>query len=263
MAEAPAARGVLFEKHIPEIGVTEWKLKNGLKVILKSTDFQNDQILFSAFSPGGSSLFADDDLPSGVWGSQILAGSGLGAFKAAELEKKLTGKVARARAAIGELGEGLQGDASPQDLETLMQLIYLQFTAPRPGPVPTARRGGRPRSGTGCRPTGKLVRKSAGIDTRNRPVGLSWRCSARAKAPSTSVASARACSSTPWPKSVRCSRRVVRCKSFSPNRVSSAASRRETLDFGRPRRSAARLKLPASMTRANSSRSSASRLMGG
>lgn len=134
VAEAPAPRGVLFEKHIPEIGVTEWKLKNGLKVILKSTDFQNDQILFSAFSPGGSSLFTDDDLASGVWGPQVLAGSGLGVFKAAELEKKLTGKVARARAAIGELGEGLQGDASPQDLETLMQLIYLQFTVPRLDP---------------------------------------------------------------------------------------------------------------------------------
>eukprot|EP01137_Pigoraptor_chileana_P012042 Opistho-2@63850 len=103
--------------------------------------------------------------------------------------------------------------------------------------------------------------KSAGMDTRSRPVGRCWRYRARLSAPSTSAARARACSSTPVPNSVRVRRRVLRCSSFSPRRCSSAATRRETVDLGRCTRSAARLKEPASTTRANSSRSSASRLM--
>ena len=101
--------------------------------------------------------------------------------------------------------------------------------------------------------------KSPGIDTRSRPLGLAWRCWARACAPSTSAASARAWSSTPMPKSVIASLRVLRWSSRSPKRFSSAAMRRETVDLGSRTRSAARLKLPASATRANSIRSLASR----
>jgi len=134
VSELPPARGVLMTKTVEEIGVTEWKMKNGARVLLKPTDFQNDQILFSAWSPGGSSLFSDEDFPSGSFAVQAMAASGLGAFKAAELEKKLSGKVADVRPFIAEIEEGLQGQASPQDLETLLQLVYLEFTAPRLDP---------------------------------------------------------------------------------------------------------------------------------
>ncbi len=135
VATPPAGGAVVATEEIAELGLYDWKLANGVRVLLKPTDFQNDEILFSAFSPGGSSLFSDADFPSGTWAVQALAQGGLGQFKATELDKQLAGKVAEARPFIGELDEGLQGQASPQDLETLLQLIYLNFTAPRLDPV--------------------------------------------------------------------------------------------------------------------------------
>lgn len=135
VATPPAGGPVVSAQQVAEIGVTDWKLANGVRVLLKPTDFQNDEILVAAFSPGGTSLFPDADFVSGTMAVQALAQGGLGQFKATELEKLLTGKVAQVQPFIGELEEGLQGEASPQDLETLLQLIYLQFTAPRLDPV--------------------------------------------------------------------------------------------------------------------------------
>lgn len=134
VAAAPQGQGVVAETKVPEVGVTEWKLANGTRVLLKPTDFQNDQILMGAYSPGGSSLFSDEDFPSGALAAQVLAQGGLGQFKQSELEKQLAGKVVNLDAQIGELEEGLEGEASPQDLETLLQLVYLKFTAPRLDP---------------------------------------------------------------------------------------------------------------------------------
>ena len=86
-------------------------------------------------------------------------------------------------------------------------------------------------------------------------LGAAWRCWASAPAASTSSATLRACSSRLAPNSVSIRRRVVRCSSRSPTLASSSAMRRDTVDFGKSRRCAALLKLPASTMRANSSRS--------
>ena len=131
VAKEPAGGKVVSEQKVAEIGVTEWKLANGVRVLLKPTDFKNDEIRIQAWSPGGSSMVSDQDFPSAVLGVNALAQGGLGNFNATELEKKLTGKVVQVRPFIGELDEGLQAQGSPQDLETLLQLIYLNFTAPR------------------------------------------------------------------------------------------------------------------------------------
>ena len=137
-------------------------------------------------------------------------------------------------------------------------------------PIRSTRRGDRSISSeiAGCRAMksasnwpSTMLAKSPGIDTRKRPLGSTCRCCASDAAASTSLATWRACSSTLWPKSVTVSLRVVRSSSRSPSCDSSAATRRETVDFGSRTRVAARLKLPSSTTRANSIRSFGSRFM--
>jgi zinc protease len=113
------------------IGITEWELSNGVKVVLKPTTFREDEILFRATSPGGTSLASDADYIPASFAAQLLSAGGLGQFSAIDLRKALTGKVANANASIGETEEVLNGGASRKDLETMFQLIYLRFTQPR------------------------------------------------------------------------------------------------------------------------------------
>lgn len=134
LAKVPRPGPVVEERVFPDLGVTDWKLANGIRVVLKPTDFQNDQVALTGFSPGGHSLVADADHTSAVFATAILGESGLGEFSQIELGKALAGKVAGAQVAIGELEEGVSAFASPQDLETMFQLLYLRFTAPRLDP---------------------------------------------------------------------------------------------------------------------------------
>ncbi len=114
-----------------ELGVTELKLQNHVKVVLKPTDFKNDEILLSAFSPGGHSLYEDTHYMDAANCAQIVDFSGIGQFDAVALQKKLTGKKLSIGPYVSELYEGFNGYASPDDLETMLQLIYLYFTEPR------------------------------------------------------------------------------------------------------------------------------------
>jgi zinc protease len=112
-------------------GVYEWRLSNGARVLVKPTDFKADEILFSAYSEGGTSLVPDSTYMSAMLSSQIMGLSGIGQFNRIDLGKKLAGKAARVSPSIGDMTEGLGGSASPKDLETMFQLTYLQFTGAR------------------------------------------------------------------------------------------------------------------------------------
>jgi zinc protease len=116
---------------LTSIGAVEWKLSNGARVIVKPTDFKADEILMTAYSPGGLSLASDPDFVSALLSTQVMDLGGLGNVNRIDLGKKLAGKVATVRATISETTEGLQGRTSPKDVETMFQLTYLQFTAPR------------------------------------------------------------------------------------------------------------------------------------
>ena len=116
-------------------GITEWELSNGIKVVLKPTTFKEDEVLFRAFSPGGTSLATDAEFIPASTAAQVVSSGGLGKFSAIDLRKVLAGKVASVRPYIGELDEGLSGSASRKDLETMFQLIYLTFTQPRRDPT--------------------------------------------------------------------------------------------------------------------------------
>ncbi len=114
-------------------GITEWDLSNGVKVVLKPTTFKQDEIVFRATSPGGTSLASDQDFVPARTASQVVSSSvtGLGRFSAIDLRKVLAGTIASVSPIIGDTEEGLSGRASPKDLETMFQLINLSFTAPR------------------------------------------------------------------------------------------------------------------------------------
>ncbi len=116
-------------------GITEWTLSNGVRVVLKPTTFRQDEVLVTAFSPGGTSLASDADLIPAETAAQVVGAGGLGTFDAVNLRKALTGKVASAGASIGDYFEEINGSASPKDLETLFQTIYLRFTQPRADPT--------------------------------------------------------------------------------------------------------------------------------
>lgn len=116
------------------LGTVRWVLGNGATVIVRPTDFKADEVLLSAFSPGGTSLAPDSLFLAARFSSQLVQLGGLGDFPEVDLQKKLAGKAVRVGAYIGTYEEGLSGRASPRDLETLFQLTYLHFTAPRADP---------------------------------------------------------------------------------------------------------------------------------
>jgi zinc protease len=131
VADVPEPAPILEEEMLEEIGVTRWVLANGVEVLLKPTDFKDDEILMRAYSPGGTSLAADDRYLAAATATAVVGQSGAGAFNFIDLQKVLAGKAVRVSPFIGSLSEGFSGGASPQDVETLLQLTYLYFTAPR------------------------------------------------------------------------------------------------------------------------------------
>jgi zinc protease len=131
IAQIPTPVSITAERQIPELAVTEWVLENGSRVVLKPTTFLNDEILFTAHSPGGHSLATDADYLAAWTAAEVVAEAGLGTFDQSDLTKKLAGQLVQVYPWIEELQEGLSGFAAPEDAETLFQLIYLYFTAPR------------------------------------------------------------------------------------------------------------------------------------
>jgi zinc protease len=127
----PAPGSIAKSTTLGPIGIVEWELSNGVKVILKPTNFREDEVLFRATSFGGHSLASDADYIPASTAAQIVTAGGLGQFNRIELAKLMTGKVASAGAFINELEKGLSGGSSRKDLETMFQLIYLRFTKPR------------------------------------------------------------------------------------------------------------------------------------
>ena len=114
-----------------ENGITSWTLSNGAKVVFKQTDFKNDQILFNAYSWGGTSLYSDADFISANNADGIIDNSGLGNYDNVELSKYVSNMVLSINPNIGELTEGLDGSCSVKDLENLLQFTNLYFTGVR------------------------------------------------------------------------------------------------------------------------------------
>jgi zinc protease len=136
LMDAPPTHGSITRtKERPEAGITEWTLSNGATVVLKPTMLRADQILFRAVAPGGASLADDSDFRSARVADDAVRAGGVDSFSVVMLEKMLAGRAVRVTPFVGEVDEGLQGGSTPQDLETMFQLLYLSFTKPRSDPA--------------------------------------------------------------------------------------------------------------------------------
>jgi len=131
MTIKPKSGKIIREKEIKKLGLKELTLSNGVKVILKPTNFKNDEIRFGSFSSGGTSLYSDEDYQSAVNAAGIVASSGVAGFTSIELPKLLAGKIVSISPYISERFEGINGFTSPADVETTLKLVHLFFTEPR------------------------------------------------------------------------------------------------------------------------------------
>jgi zinc protease len=127
----PKAATVVATTKVPEVGVTNWTLSNGVRVILKPTDFKADEVLILGTSPGGASLLSPAEFSRAREATTLVTEGGVGQFSQIDLQKALAGKAASAFPGIGELTEQMFGRGSPKDLDTVFQLMYLYFTSPR------------------------------------------------------------------------------------------------------------------------------------
>lgn len=131
LSEVPVPASAIKRTQHSDFGYTELVFGNGARIILKPTDFKNDEILLAAFSDGGFSLYPDQDVLSAMLAPTIIVQSGLGEYDYTGLKKKLSGNTAKLSPYINELREGVNGSCSPKDLETMLQLNYLYFTGIR------------------------------------------------------------------------------------------------------------------------------------
>ena len=115
----------------PQLDVHEYRLPNAVRLIVKPTALQNDEILMSAFSPGGHSVYSNDLYQQAASASSLIDQSGLADFSATELAKKLAGRSISISPFIGEWHEGFSGRTTKADVELLLQLIHLYVTQPR------------------------------------------------------------------------------------------------------------------------------------
>jgi zinc protease len=136
LMDAPPARGNIVKTTVhQEAGITQWTLSNGATVVLKPTTLRSDQILFRAAAPGGTSLASDDEFLSARAADDVIRAGGVGRFNAVALDRVLNGKAVGVQPFITDVSQGIRGGATPQDLETMFQLLYLRFTEPRADPA--------------------------------------------------------------------------------------------------------------------------------
>lgn len=131
MAVLPAPGKIVSEKPYGKFGMTEIVLSNGMKVYVKSTDYQADQITMSMRGEGGTSVYGDEDIPNFAFLSGSITEAGVGDFTATRLRKALAGKSLKLAPSITSEGQRITGTSSVKDLETMLQLAHLYFTAPR------------------------------------------------------------------------------------------------------------------------------------
>lgn len=131
MEKAPTPGKVVKETKNEKVGLTEWTLSNGARVIVKPTDFELDNVLLTASSNGGEAMGKDADYLTIKWANEIVDLGGVGDFDVETLQKVLTGKQVSVSSSIAETGEGLDASGSVKDMETMLQLLYLKVTAPR------------------------------------------------------------------------------------------------------------------------------------
>lgn len=131
ISNPPVSGKIVKEEKDNEMDATIWTLENGIKVVLKNTNFKDDQILMTATAPGGYSIFGLDDPINSRMARRILTIGGVGDFSATDLPKVLAGKTASVSPGVALRSQGFDGSSSIKDFESMLQLVYLYFTAQR------------------------------------------------------------------------------------------------------------------------------------
>jgi zinc protease len=128
LAKIPEGTQITGRTENKDLGYTEITFQNGAQVIIKKTDFKNNEIQFSAYTLGGTSLTPNENILNAMYASNIIEECGLGQFSKSDLKKKLTGKDVEISPSIEDLKQGFSGKVAPKDLETMLQLLYMYFT---------------------------------------------------------------------------------------------------------------------------------------
>lgn len=134
IANMPTPGKIVSEETIPEFNVTVLELSNGAEVYLKPTTYKDDQILFRAWSPGGTSLVDDNMYITASNAAEVVNSGGVADFEAITLDKMLAGKTVNLSPYISGLTEGFRGSTTPEDIESFLQVLHLYFTQPRKDP---------------------------------------------------------------------------------------------------------------------------------
>ena len=113
------------------LGYTEWTLKNGIKVVVRPSTLKADEVIISAVSKGGCSMLTDEEYQHGSFLPLVMSQCGIADFSSTELTRQLSGKSAYASLGVNDYEHSAHAGGSPKDIETILQLLYLNFTSPR------------------------------------------------------------------------------------------------------------------------------------
>ena len=170
---APGPPGEIVERReLTEIGVTEATLSNGVRVFLKPTEFQDDDIRFTGISLGGTSQVEDPDVASAGYATSIAQESGWGGHSPIDLGKLLTGKVVSVRPSISGRRQTVGGSSTVADFPTALEVTALIMGPPNRDPEAFARFRDRLRASLANRaadPQAKYSDRVTAINTSNHP----------------------------------------------------------------------------------------------
>lgn len=131
LRNAPVPGKIVKEDRISELGMYHWQLDNGMNIYAKPTDYKNNEVLFSGFSNGGTSLYDDADFYSAKNSAAFVSSSGLGEFTAGQLDQILNKKAIQVQPYIADRSEGFSGASASNDLPIAFEMLYLYMTAPK------------------------------------------------------------------------------------------------------------------------------------
>ncbi|MDQ2719649.1 MAG: insulinase family protein [Bacteroidota bacterium] len=131
LTQEPIPGKIIAERKNEITGIYTYSLSNGVQVILKPTDFKNDEIIFKAVKPGGTTLASNTNYESAAFSANLINASGAGNYNETELGKYISGKQINVRPFVAARSEGFQGSSSSGDLQTALALTYAYITEPR------------------------------------------------------------------------------------------------------------------------------------
>lgn len=131
LSKEPVGGRIIKEKSLDMFDATEWTLSNGVKVVYRFADYQKGSVALVAQSYGGKSLYEPKDLPTLEAVNKFVKTFGIGDYDPVVYKKIMAGKTASSTFNVGSFTESISASSSPKDIETMLQLVYMRFEAPR------------------------------------------------------------------------------------------------------------------------------------